>query len=88
MCSQPVDPSCAAVFGFRRDGAWHDRWAPFVEDLRTDPSRIVHPRCYVADQGLDALLGLIQASDAAQRRSAFSSFEQIMELRRRLPPGD
>jgi hypothetical protein len=44
----------------------------------------MHPRCYVAERGLDALLTLIGISDNQQRHTAFQAHMTIMELKQRL----
>lgn len=73
---------------FRRDNSWSYMWQPFVEDLRTSAPDLLHPGCYVEDQGLEALLGLITASDKQQRASTFRAHQRIMELERQLGSGD
>jgi hypothetical protein len=83
-CYQPVDPSGSAVCGYQQDGEWHDWWAPFVEDLRTDPRRLMHARCYVSEYGLDALLALIYTSDDRQRSSASNMHAKIIDLEQRM----
>lgn len=88
LCSSDVDPHGPAVLRFRRDSAWSYMWQPFVEDLRTSAPGLLHPRCHVEDQGLDALLVLITASDKQQRASAFRAHQRIMELEQQLGSGD
>lgn len=75
LCDEAVDPLGPAVMSWRprRDpfGAWLDRWVPFVEDLRTTPQRLVHPRCFADGQGVDALVGLVHAHDLGVREAEY-----------------
>jgi hypothetical protein len=80
-CSTPIDPSGPGVCGFRREGGWADWWAPFIEDLRTSPGRIMHATCYAQEYGLEALLGLIHANDTRQRQYASDLHHELMRLR-------
>jgi hypothetical protein len=56
----------------RRDGAgWVHSWTPFIEDLRGTPTRLVHPKCFADEGGVDALIALVTEHD--QRKRAESS---------------
>jgi hypothetical protein len=82
VCSTEVDPSGPAVLRFdhaRKPPSY--MWQPFVEDLRTSAATLLHARCYTDEHGLEALLGLITASDRRQREYAYRMWARISGLR-------
>ncbi|MCW2667689.1 MAG: hypothetical protein JWN57_2651 [Frankiales bacterium] len=75
LCHDGIELGGPAVMSWRprRDpsGPWRDRWVPFVEDLRTAPQRLLHPRCFADDQGVDAMVGLVHAHDSGVREAEY-----------------
>lgn len=74
-CGDVIEPSGPAVLSYRprRDpfGAWLAHWVPFVEDLRTTPQRLVHPQCFAAERGLDALVAVVHEHDRGVREAEY-----------------
>jgi hypothetical protein len=70
-CGEEQDPRGPGVASWHPDyddsKPWKSVWVPFIEDLRGTPTRLVHPRCFVGLEGLDALVDLIHANDERMR---------------------
>lgn len=54
-------------------------WIPFIEDLRGTPSRLVHPRCFVDENGLEALLVAVSAHDRRMRQAEFDRWRRTRQ---------
>jgi hypothetical protein len=68
LCGQGQDAQGPGVSSYRDDsGTWVHSWTPFIEDLRTNPPRLVHPRCFANESDLDALMALVTAHDQRMR---------------------
>jgi hypothetical protein len=69
LCGEEQDPSGPGVSSHRdRTSAnWVSSWTPFIEDLRGTPERLVHPRCFADERGLDALIALVTEHDRLMR---------------------
>jgi hypothetical protein len=64
LCGQEQDPSGPGVSSYRdANGEWKSSWTPFIEDIRGTPERLVHPRCFVGETGLEPLLALVTEHD-------------------------
>ena len=68
LCGQEQDERGPGVSSRRDDAdAWVHSWAPFIEDLRGTPARLVHPRCFAEERGFDALIALVTEHDQRVR---------------------
>ena len=56
-------------------------WIPFVEDLRTSGFRLVHPVCFAADRGIDALVDVIHEHDRKVRKETWDLINEVERLR-------
>jgi hypothetical protein len=64
LCGQEQDASGPGVTSYRdANGEWKSLWTPFIEDLRGTPQRLVHPKCFADESGLDTLLRLVTEHD-------------------------
>jgi hypothetical protein len=72
MCSQPVDASGPGVASYHpnhdADKGWRSFWVPFIEDLRTNPTRLVHPACFASEVGVEALIEVVHQHDSQVRK--------------------
>ena len=50
-------------------------WVPFIEDLRGDPWRLVHPSCFVRERSLDELLAAVTEHDRRTRMELSRSWQ-------------
>ena len=65
VCGQPIEGDSAAVgLSGEQDAA---TWVPFVEDLRTTGLRLVHPACFGAERGVEALVDVVHENDRRNR---------------------
>jgi len=72
LCGEEQHPDGPGVSSHRKAGAasdWISYWTPFIEDIRGTPERLVHPRCFADENGLDALIALVTAHDQKVRLS-------------------
>ena len=71
LCGEPQDPGGPGVGSIRTEGVpeneWPSLWIPFIEDLRGTPSRLVHPRCFADERGVDELTALVTVNDRQMR---------------------
>lgn len=69
VCGEEQDPSGPGVSSHRDrvSAEWVSLWTPFIEDLRGTPERLVHPRCFADEKGLDALIALVTEHDRRMR---------------------
>ncbi len=68
LCGAEQDSRGPGVASNREGtGSWTHSWVPFIEDLRGVPSRLVHPKCFVDEQGFDSLIALITDHDQRMR---------------------
>ncbi len=83
-CGRTVDGDAAAVGLAAADGHSDDvrpTWIPFVEDLRTSGFRLVHPACFAADSGIDALVDVIHEHDRKVRKETWDLINEVETLR-------
>jgi hypothetical protein len=75
LCGRPIAPSGPGVASYHPDHdperGWKSFWVPFIEDLRTNPLRLVHPACFADAEGVDALVSLVHANDEKVRRDQY-----------------
>lgn len=69
LCGEEQDPSGPGVSSQRSHASreWVSYWTPFIEDIRGNPQRLVHPACFVKKSGFDALLALVTENDRRMR---------------------
>lgn len=63
-CGEDIDGSGPAVtndFG----GDFH--WAPFVEDIRSNPHQLRHAICFANEHGVGALIDAVHREDLRRR---------------------
>jgi hypothetical protein len=53
---------------------------PFIEDLRSTPTRLVHPSCFAADEGVEALVAVVHAHDQVVRQENHRRWRKDMGL--------
>lgn len=71
-CHANVDGDSPAVGLGRNDG--RASWIPFVQDLRTTGFVLVHPACFAAVRGVQALVDVVHEYDVKNRRAAFEGY--------------
>ena len=69
LCGLEQDPAGPGVTSMRDHdtGEWKHWWTPFIDDLRGTPPRLVHPRCFAEEHGVEALVALVTAHDLRMR---------------------
>jgi len=76
VCGQSIDPSRYGISMWPdregTGGAWQASWVPFIEDLRSNPTHLLHAECYAEQHGLDALLAAIHRNDERTRGAEWS----------------
>lgn len=64
LCGQEEDARGPGVSSHRDDsGSWVHSGTPFIKDLRSTPTRLVHPRSFADESGFDALIALVTEHD-------------------------
>jgi hypothetical protein len=68
LCGLEQNPSGPGVSS-RRDGSGGlvHTWIPFIEDLRGTPTQLGHPKCFVDEHGLEALISVVSEHDERTR---------------------
>jgi len=77
-CGRTVEGDLPAV-GLSDDNT--GTWIPFVEDLRTTGYRLVHPACFAADLGIEALVDVVHEHDRRVRRETWDLINKVERLR-------
>jgi hypothetical protein len=80
-CGTMIDAAGPAVSSSRSEydpkhgptGSWISCWVPFVTDMRSGGQRLIHAECFVDEQGVEALIAIVTASDRSWRESAKST---------------
>jgi len=76
LCGEEQNAEGPGVSSHREAGTgsdWISYWTPFIEDIRGTPERLVHPTCFVDENGLDALIALVTAHDQRARLAGSQS---------------
>ena len=46
-------------------------WRPFVGDIRSTPTRLIHARCFVRERDVDEFISLVAAHSMRQQSEIF-----------------
>jgi len=64
----PDGPGVGSIRNYDRPIAeWAPYWIPFIEDLRGEPGRLVHPECFASEHSWPALVALVTEHDRRTR---------------------
>jgi hypothetical protein len=75
LCSACGEAITSDDSGVSIDSSGSARLVPFIGDLRSDPHRLVHVRCFIDERGLDAFVSLV--ADHSMKQQA--EFIQLLD---------